>query len=256
MSKPIAKISKPRIGVKADTADHIAQARAIAAQLQLPLIEESEFKAYDFQLLVQEDYLGLVDNAQPKTKPLLIDFLSAKNLWRQKAGGQELLAKAVGCKGNHKPSIIDTTAGLGRDAFVLANLGCSVLMLERSPIMSFLLQDGLRRLQSVANFVHLRLQQADAQDYLAKLAEADRPEVIYLDPMYPHRSKSALVKKEMRMLRALVGDDQDASSLAELALQKACKRVVIKRPKLAEPLLPKPQIQFSGKTSRFDVYLK
>lgn len=102
---------------------------------------------------------------------------------------------------------------------------------------------------------NLQLIAQDGLNYLEQLSELDKPEVIYLDPMYPHRTKSALVKKEMRILRHLVGNDQDAQMLCQQALQKAKKRVVVKRPRIAEPLLAKPDIVFSGSNSRFDVYL-
>ena len=249
---------QPRMAVAATSVIVEGKASLIAAQLQLPLLATgADFYAepYDFIIIIDPAYIGLQDTQQPNTRPVYIDFLTGKNAWRQKAGGQELLAKAVGCKGSYKPSILDTTAGLGRDAFVLANLGCEVLMLERSAIMALLLQDGLTRLKANLTMDNLQLIAQDGLNYLEQLSELDKPEVIYLDPMYPHRTKSALVKKEMRILRHLVGNDQDAQMLCQQALQKAKKRVVVKRPRIAEPLLAKPDIVFSGSNSRFDVYL-
>ena len=54
-----------------------------------------------------------------------------------------MLAKAVGLKKGACPDVIDCTAGLGRDAFVLASLGCRVVMLERVTVVHALLNDGL-----------------------------------------------------------------------------------------------------------------
>jgi 16S rRNA (guanine1516-N2)-methyltransferase len=86
--------------------------------------------------------------------------------------------------------------------------------------------------------------------------QAEKPDVIFLDPMYPHREKSALVKKEMRFIRLLAGDDQDSAALLKAALAKAKQRVVVKRPKLAPPLSgPEPSFTISSKKNRFDVYL-
>lgn len=91
---------------------------------------------------------------------------------------------------------------------------------------------------------------------LAKIPTARHPAVVYLDPMYPHRSKSALVKKEMRILRILVGDDEDSAKLLTSALQVANKRVVVKRPAYAPPLTGlEPNLVFKTKNNRFDVYL-
>jgi len=85
--------------------------------------------------------------------------------------------------------------------------------------------------------------------------EDQRPEVVFLDPMYPHRQKSALVKKEMRLLRQLVGDDEDASDLLVTALARARRRVVVKRPRLAPTLTgPAPGFQIIAPNTRFDVY--
>ncbi|OGQ95397.1 MAG: hypothetical protein A2521_06630, partial [Deltaproteobacteria bacterium RIFOXYD12_FULL_57_12] len=152
----------------------------------------------------------------------------------------------------------DATAGLGRDAFVLASLGCSVHMIERSPVIAALLADGLERAATepeIAALIQqrLRLTVADSKE----IFQTEHPEVIYLDPMYPHRSKSALVKKEMRCIRALVGDDPDAPALVLAALNSASARVVVKRPRLAPPVvdLPRAAMAILSKNSRYDIYL-
>jgi 16S rRNA (guanine1516-N2)-methyltransferase len=152
--------------------------------------------------------------------------------------------------------VLDATAGLGRDGFVLASLGCCVQCIERSAIIAALLQDGIDRLK-LSETIKMSLIVADANDYMRHLPEAEYPDVVYLDPMYPVRTKSALVKKELRILRDIVGEDQDSNQLLHSALRIAKKRVVVKRP-LPAPLLDnaiKPSVVYKGKTSRFDVYL-
>ncbi|HYF97588.1 MAG TPA: class I SAM-dependent methyltransferase, partial [Coxiellaceae bacterium] len=150
----------------------------------------------------------------------------------------------------------DLTAGLARDAYVLAHLGCSVTLLERSPIIAALLRDGLIRAELAGNATvkKLHLIEQDASQFLQTTTE--KPEVIYLDPMFTDLDNSALVKKEMRILRKLVGDDLDAGSLLEQALSFNCKRVVVKRARLAPTLTEiKPSYQLMGKSTRFDVYM-
>jgi 16S rRNA (guanine1516-N2)-methyltransferase len=155
---------------------------------------------------------------------------------------------------------LDATAGLGRDAFVLASLGCQVHLLERSPIVAALLADGLRRAKADVEkgewlSQRLSLEHCDALIWMKEHPNAYHS--VYLDPMYPHRRKSALVKKEMQILRSSVGEDADAAALLEMALCCAQKRVVVKRPKGAECLDKRqPQAQIIGKTTRFDLYLK
>ena len=186
--------------------------------------------------------------------PLIIDFLSHHTQFRKKRGGGfgELLAKA--CQASKKPRVFDLTAGLGRDAFVLASLGCQVKMFERHPVIFALLCDGLKRLKKVSPDIPLQLIQKDSLLFLKDLDEAHRPDVIYLDPMHPARTKSALVKKEMRILSEIVGVDEDKRTLFEIAKEKAKKRVVVKWPIDALPLGPNPQIVYRGKSTRFDVY--
>ena len=127
---------------------------------------------------------------------------------------------------------------------MLASLGCTVQLIERAPIIAALLRDGLQRAARTPDIgllvtERLHLITADGRDYLRGLAESQRPEVVYLDPMYPHRQKTALVKKEMRLLRQWVGDDDDAPELLAAALCCAQRRVVVKRPRQA-PMLAGP----------------
>jgi len=184
---------------------------------------------------------------------------------RTRGGGRgQAVARAVGMKSaKNNPRVVDLTAGLGRDAFVLATLGCTVLAVERQPEVFQLLQDGLRRaLQDEETLValgsRLQLLQADA---LALLMEwpagplADfHPDVLYLDPMHPPRKKSALPRKEMRLFQSLVGADMDQEQLLAAALATGVKRVVVKRPSSAPPLALGVSSCIPGKTTRFDVY--
>ncbi|MFN2369263.1 MAG: class I SAM-dependent methyltransferase, partial [Desulfurivibrionaceae bacterium] len=195
--------------------------------------------------------------------PIRIDFTSGRAEYRRRHSGgrKETLIRAMGIKGKPRPTVLDGTAGLGRDAFVLACRGCKVEMLERNPVIAALLADGLRRAggdPEIGEMVRegMILHRGDSLTELAKLDDDRRPEVVYLDPMYPHRNKSALVKKEMRILRTLVGDDEDSDRLLPAALTVATKRVVVKRPAAAPPLSgPKPDLVYETKSHRFDVYL-
>lgn len=170
-----------------------------------------------------------------------------------------MVAKAVGIKGSIRPSILDATAGLGRDAFVLAALGCQVAMLERQPVIAALLADGLQRAQQAGGEVaeiaaRMTLIHADAIDAMGAWA-GDAPQVIHLDPMFPHREKSALVKKEMRLFRPLAGDDLDAPALLAAALGLATHRVAVKRSRKAPAIDGRaPSAQLTGQSSRYDIY--
>lgn len=250
-----------KIAIAPASAECIPKARQLALRLHLPLVrlENSE---ESFLLVISPARVELRQVPKATFKPIFVDFLGGELAYRGHHGGgsRQLLARAVGIKPGYRPYVLDANAGLGGDAFILASLGCEVRMLERSPIVGALLADGLKRLiqSSASKKLKLKLTITQAIDYLNRiyLTTQRQPEVIYLDPMYPDRAKSALGKIEMRVLRALVGEDEDSAIVLERALLCARKRVVIKRPKLAPCLTAQaPDLIFSGKSSRFDVYL-
>ena len=253
----------PSIAVYHPEADLSDKAEIIAKKLALPLVRQKTPQEYDFLLIYTDEGLGLSLPGEENLAPLIISFTGPTITYRIKHGGgrRQALARALGLKKGLQPAVIDVTAGLGRDGFILACLGCQVHMLERSPILAVLLEDALQRAaksELTAEIItnRLRFSHLDSRDFLQNLMPDNYPDVIYLDPMYPERTKSSLVKKEMRILRGLVGDNQDAIELLNLALPRVRNRVVVKRPRLATTLnVLKPSHQITGKTSRFDVYL-
>lgn len=245
-----------KIGIAITDASLAPLAQQLADQWQWPLIQLPD-PHYEFALIYTPQGLQLAWLTQPKWKPIQVEFAHRPD-HRQQTGGafSQLLAKACGLKPNQPSFILDVTAGLGRDAWILAHLGAHVTLIERSAIMAALLADGLNRLPPSSRIYNqLTLIQTDAQPWLNERPPAEY-DVIYLDPMHPPRSKSALVKKEMRMIRALVGDDSDAAKLLAVANTKA-RRVVVKLPRHAESLLtmPPPTLQYTGRSIRYDVYL-
>lgn len=217
-----------------------------------------------YELIQTPKGLGLSLESDTSQKPLIVDFSSPKlNFRQQKATTKnEAIAKAVGLKKGTSCTIIDTTAGFGQDAFILASLGAELILLERSAIVAALLRDGLERLSNLELRLRMQLIEIDACDYLGTLAPSEYPDVIYCDPMFPQRQKSALVKKEMQCLQAILDKEPiqsalDTEKLLALAIEKAKKRVVVKRPRLAPCLIgPKPNFNYLSKNNRFDIYLK
>lgn len=211
-------------------------------------------------LVLMPDHLELRKRDEPTLGGIFVDFVSGAMAHRRKFGGGrgEAVAKAVGIKGDYLPDVVDATAGLGRDAFVLAALGCRVRMLERHPVVAALLEDGLRRGYAdaeIGGWLRERLTLLHVASQLALSDIIPAPDVVYLDPMYPHRQKSAMVKKEMRVFQSLVGSDQDADALLTPARRLAKKRIVVKRPDYAPPLAgEKTQSMVVTKSHRFDIY--
>lgn len=247
-----------RIRVEALASSGQEQAAQWAERLGLPL-QDGEA---DFALQVTDDGLQLQQLSDNAPGPVRVDFVEGAVAHRRLFGGGsgQMIAKAVGIQPGVRPRVLDATAGLGKDAFVLASLGCEMSMIERQPIIAALLEDGLlrgRHDREVGTIIgQMRLLTGNSIE-LIRTWEGEPPQVIYLDPMFPHREKTALVKKEMRLFRPLVGDDMDAPALLEAALALATHRVVVKRPRKA-PCIdgPKPGYALDGKSSRYDIYPK
>ncbi len=243
----------------ADNPQLVESAQQLAAHWQLPFALR---QAAGLALVLTPHQLELRQLDEAKLGAVFVDFASDALTFRRLHGGgrKEAIAKAVGIKGEPLPIVLDATAGLGRDAFVLASLGCQVMMLERSPVVASLLNDGLERASYDADLQdwlpqRMQLFAGQSQQQLKDWQHA-QPDVVYLDPMFPHRKKSALVKKEMRLFQQLLGPDEDADSLLQPALSLAKRRVVVKRPDTA-PFLDnrEPNMAIKGKKHRFDVYL-
>jgi len=240
------------------------QVRELAERLSLPflgLVKPRQVK--NASLLVFSDEQGLCLQLTGKSAPgpVRAEFVSGKAGYRREHGGGtgQLIARAVGLQKTRQTlDIVDATAGLGQDAFVLASLGCRITLFERSPVVHAILADGLARAsvdgQCADIAGRMQLEAGDSLHWLWR-ADPDPVDVIYLDPMFPHRDKSALVKKEMQVFQRLVGADDDSAALLEAALAVARYRVVVKRPRKAEPLAGPPvTTRIEGKSSRYDVY--
>lgn len=237
-------------------------AETLAEQLALPCYQAS---AAEFPLWLQIGAQGLSLQASGADAPgaVRVDFVEGVMAHRRQFGGGagQMVAKAVGVRGVIRPRVLDATAGLGRDAFVLAALGCEVTLIERQPVIAALLADGLQRARAAGGEVaeiatRMQLLHADAIDAMQNWQGAV-PQVIHLDPMFPHRDKSAQVKKEMRLFRPLAGDDLDAPALLAAALQLASHRVAVKRPRKAPAIAgAPPSAQLNGQSSRYDIYGK
>ena len=205
-----------------------------------------------------------------KQLPFRIDFSSGASSRRQKSAKSELVCKAIG----NAQVVVDLTAGLGRDSFVLASSGYSVHMVERNPVLHLLLKDAISRLSLVDSIVAGRmtlyskdsrcLQSADDLFEGHKLDESSSQSsvAVYLDPMYQPNTvgKKSSVKKETQILHHLVdpiegSQEENNKSLLETAMRLSTTRIVVKRPLKSPPLAnAKPHSCVEGSTQRFDLY--
>lgn len=248
-------------------AEDKSEAISFAVQQGLPLCASVDQANTPYALIYADNGIVLAKRSGKKWIETQVDFVTGAKAHRRKFGGGngQAIAKAVGLNKASQLRVIDATAGMGGDAFVLATLGCHVTMIERSPVVRLLLEDGLAR-----GLNHAESEDEELFDILKRMhlvygdshAELDKiknehAQVVYLDPMFPERKKSAEVKKDMRFFHDIVGSDIDAEGLLSVALEKAVNRVVVKRPKIA-PYLGgvEPGYQLLGKAGRFDIYPK
>ncbi|WP_051305274.1 class I SAM-dependent methyltransferase [Desulfogranum mediterraneum] len=253
---------QPPIALLAGPGVSSLEARRLAQRLQLPLVEES--RGYELILCLQQQRLELLWFQPQQRQParFWVDFIDGKTGYRSRQPGKELLIRAIKIRGKLPTTLVDGTGGLGRDCFLCAAAGCRVQVYEKNPVIAALLADGLRRAAeqqpTAAIAARIRLHEEDAVE---QLPLQPSPEVIYLDPMFPRRSKSAKVKQELRLLQLLEPTAaEDGADRAEIALFRAAwqagpAKIVVKRPLKAESLARlAPAYTVCGKAVRFDVY--
>ena len=250
----------PAVIVLCEDAARRGEAEALAERLAAPLAEEPEPGL--LHLKVSRDGLSLARDAM-ELRPDFADMLPRV---RQGALQREMLVRAARIKGVDRPRALDATAGLGEDSFLLAAAGFEVTLCEADPVIAALLADALARASRDASLApivsRMRLVEGDSRDALASFAAvpADagpgaHPDVVYLDPMFPGRTKSAAVKKKFQLIHGLERptDPLDEEALLRAALAAHPRKVVIKRPVKGPHLAGvKPSHSVAGKAVRYD----
>ena len=262
-----ASAPTPLIGVCADPADNVELLRAaarVAVDLNLPFLPQPVTRGYVLLLVVTADRLELrsleCSTREAGGRAVAADLLTVDTTSPAGRSLKQPIVKAVGIKSGkelraHPPTIIDATAGWGEDGWLLAALGCHVMLVERNKAAATLLRDAVLRagVERPEVLARLTVLQTDAQHLLRRMSQLHdpavaaelpagmqpflQPDVVYLDPMFPGAaSRKTAERKALRILRQLVGEDADASALLPWALRVARKRVVVKRPLKAPPL--------------------
>ena len=274
--------SAPRISVCADPPDNrdlLRWAARLSVDLTLPLLRRPAKRKQDVLLVVTASRLELRVVGGPRSirggRPIACELARIDGSSGPGRSLRQPLARAIGLKRRNdpRPTIVDATAGLGEDAWLLAVLGCSVLAVERHPVIATMLRDGILRAAAIeptlsspplslqSDSIHLlrRIRLHDPGrdlDLPSQIRPFLKPDVIYIDPMFPGGRKTA-ERKSLRVLRWLVGDDEDSKSLFHEALLLSPRRVVVKRPLRAQPLSGlEPTTTHKGKSVRYDVYAR
>lgn len=265
----------PTIAVSFDHPSRRDRAEVVAAQLGLPLAKKfNDPHPLHLAVALADDAdtdrleLRVVQPGHPLSAGRGV-FADLTQLDTRSPAGRSLktpLLKAVGINrrsGSERPRVLDATAGLGEDAWLLAAAGCAVTAVERQPVIHALLADALERARVTAPDVAGRITLADCADAGALLRAWERSggedrtcDVVLIDPMFPGAARRKTTeRKPMRVLRWLAGEDADADKLLDPALRVAVRRVVVKRPRRARALAGRePGVVHAGRGLRFDVY--
>ena len=229
------------------------RAGIVADALELPLTNDASSNTIS---LVVGETAAWLQEADVKVS---IQFDSPAMLYRRRGGQNELLGRAVGVRADRKPAVFDATGGLGRDAFILADLGCRVNVCERSAVLAWLISEAVSSgSHSRYAFVKAASERLDVLFGDSTFQSVKNASVIYLDPMFPERKKSAAVKKDAVMLQRVAGTSGESlQPLLEWAFDQPVQRIVVKRPLRAESFFSRqPSYTVRGKTVRFDVFVQ
>lgn len=233
--------------------------KSLAARLGVELVAESTLGETSANLFLKffPEGLSLCERETKAAGPTRVDFFdTALNKRVSDSVRNQNLIKALGLKKKPNPKVLDAMAGLGKDAYLMASVGCSVQMLEKSRVVYELLQDGLDRLREGLaeervkglNLLHL--------DFLECDYAHGEYDVVYLDPMYPLEKRKSRAKKDMDRLHALLGFEKLDEAIFNKAMGIAGRRVVVKRPKKAANFASiEPDLFYQGSSARFDIYL-
>ncbi len=231
------------------------RAHDLALRTQLPITREPSHA--DWLLTITDERLELREAARAHRAGFAVDFTEFAGMRSgAHASSRQPLVRAFG---KDVETIIDATAGWGRDAFMLASFGFRVTAIERSPIVAALLEDGIaraRRDPAISRLIDDRLTITAGNSIELLQQQPAPPDAVYLDPMYPPKKKqSARSRKSIELLRMLVGNDDDAAELFEAAMRSSHQRVIVKRADDAPQLAPHPAGVHAGNTVRYDVYV-
>lgn len=248
------------IAVTCHNKKNLQAAQEIALHLHIPF--DQDITPYQWILTMTDQGLELARQGDSQIKGAIrVDFTAGRINYRRKQSKKELLVQAIGCKAGQPWKVIDGTGGMGQDSFILAAAGCEVTVYERHPVIAALFADGLYRSNFnpdttvISRRIHLI--SADIIDQFQNRDDWTTVDAVYLDPMFPPRQKSAKVKKELQILQMLEDTGSNPRELFSVALTAAKHRIVVKRPRKAPTLTEiTPTYTLSGKTVRFDVYLK
>ncbi len=249
--KAHCKPNQSAVGVCCIDHDCCDRAKNLLAIDGFSLLEQSALPLASQEIYVRCERSGFALMPQDHSSGAVVTAFAASAHPVRAQRGKQLLIKAVG-GGALRPTVVDATAGLGRDAAVLHGFGFPVIMLERNPVLHAMLARDLDAMADAPGLFN-----DDAADWLRQPPAETTVDVVYLDPMFSDAHGTAAVKKELGYLRRLLQAETESSALFDAAIAAARYRVVVKRALKARPFAERPpSYSLRGKAIRFDVYTR
>jgi len=237
-----------------DTTEYLDKAREIAERIGTSVKgDEPCDKHPELLLRIGKDGLYLERNGLTVQADFeeMLPRLKTNNL-----RGELLVKAAKLSKGKEGPTAVDATAGFGEDSFLLAASGFFVTLFEYDKVIFELLRDAVERgknnpeLSDILN--RMTVVSGDSVEGMKRLDFT--PDVVYLDPMFPERNKSGLIKKKFQLLQKLETPCDNGEELLSSAISTGAHKIIIKRPLKGAPLTAhKPSYTIEGKAILYDV---
>ena len=195
-----------------------------------------------------KDRIELINASYKEAVSISIDFLDEainNKIKSRLSGKKDIFSKLFPIKNS---TLLDCTAGYGRDSYVLRSMGFNITMIENSPIMSLLLNDALKKLK-LSNF---KMYHGNSYDYLNHSEKYY--DYIYIDFMFDKLKKNSLSSKNDETLKLISFQENNKNNLIRLAIKKANNRVVVKEPKYSLSNILKPEYTIKTKLLNFNIY--
>lgn len=244
-----------RLVVCADNKRFYQDAEMLAKHLEVDYINSlSDVDKTDLVLYFTKDGLAL----QCGNLSMIGDFTEMIPRVKEEMWQHEMLVKAARFKNKEgKLTAIDATAGMGEDSLLLAAAGFYVTLYEYDPVIAALLKDTLRRAKKIPELreivSRMKVVEGDSIEAMSKCL--DKVDLIYLDPMFPERQKTGMIKKKFQLLQKLERPCMNEDSLLEAAKKAKPEKIVIKRPAKGPYIAGvKPDFSFQGKAIRYDCF--
>lgn len=219
------------------------------------LMQKAHDVAETAGLILEHDDEGLV--LREGTMTMSSGFGPLAPRIKEQALHRELLVRAARIKGLAEPRGIDATAGLGCDSLLLAAAGFHMTLYERNPVACAMLEDALRKAADDARFAHAaRHMHAIHGDSIEALEQCRGAfDLVYLDPMFPEKRKSAATNKKFQLIHRIEAPCADEERLLQAAFEAQPRRIVVKRSAKGPYLAGiKPHYSIAGKAVRYDCF--